>query len=96
MLERVRGEALAERLEVLRGEHRRRHQHGDLHAVGDRLERRPQRDLGLAVANVAHHQAVHRPTALQVGLHLGGRLQLVDRLLVETRPPSPAATASRD
>ena len=31
--ERVRGEALAERLEVLRGEDGRRHQHGHLHAV---------------------------------------------------------------
>ena len=67
---------------MLRREHRRGHEDGHLHAVGDGLERRAQRDLGLAVADVADHQPVHRPPALQVGLDLRRRPQLVDRLLV--------------
>ena len=70
-LERERREALAERLVVLGGEHGRRHEHGDLPAVLGRLERRPQRHLGLAVADVADHEAVHRPDPLHVGLDLG-------------------------
>ena len=52
--------------EVLRGEHGRRHEDGDLLAVLDRLERGPQRDLGLAVADVADDQPVHRPAGLHV------------------------------
>ena len=46
------------------------------------LERGPHGDLGLAVADVAHDQAVHRASALQVGLDLRGGAQLVGRLLV--------------
>ena len=44
---------LAERAEMLLGKHRGRHEHGDLPAVVDRLERRADRQLGLAVADVA-------------------------------------------
>ena len=80
--DRERREALAERLEVLRGEDGRRDEHRDLLAVLDRLERGPDRDLGLAVADVADDQAVHRPAGLHVGLHLGDRAELVERLLV--------------
>jgi hypothetical protein len=47
------GEPLGERLEVLLDEQRRRHEHGDLLAVLDRLERGTHRDLGLAEADVA-------------------------------------------
>jgi hypothetical protein len=50
---RVLGQALRKRAEMLLSEHGRRHQHGDLPAVVDRLERRPHRQLGLAVADVA-------------------------------------------
>ena len=53
---------------MLLGEHGGRHEHRDLPALGHGLERRAQRDLGLAVADVAGHQAVHGPAALQVGL----------------------------
>ena len=60
------GEAVGEHLEVLLGEQRRRHQHRDLLAVGERDERRAQRDLGLAEADVAADQPVHRLAARQV------------------------------
>jgi hypothetical protein len=46
------------------------------------LERGPQRDLGLAVADVADDQPVHRADELHVGLDLGRGSRLVDRLLV--------------
>ncbi len=41
-----------------------------------------ERDLGLAVADVADDEPVHRPGQLHVGLDLRGRAQLVDGLLV--------------
>src|SRR5215510_9780223 len=52
-LRRERRESIGERRPVLLGQHGRGHEHGDLHAVADRLERGAQRDLGLAVADVA-------------------------------------------
>ena len=75
-------EALLEGREVLRGEHGRGHEHGNLLPVLDRLERRPQRDLGLAVADVAHDEAIHRLDGLHVELDLGRGAQLIGRLLV--------------
>ena len=45
---------------VLLGEDRRRREDQHLPAVVGGLERRAQRDLGLAVADVAADQAVHR------------------------------------
>ena len=78
--ERVVGQALGERPVVLLGEDRRRHQHQHLLALVGRLERRPQRDLGLAVADVAADQPVHRPRRLHVGLDQLDRLALVGRL----------------
>ena len=80
-----RGEALAERAEVLLGEDRRRHQHHHLLALGGRLVRGAQRDLGLAVADVAADQAVHRPLGLHVGLHRLDRVELVGGLAVGER-----------
>ena len=59
--ERILGQALAEGAEVLLGQHGRRHQHGHLLAVVDGLEGGPDGQLGLAVADVAADQAVHRP-----------------------------------
>ena len=82
---RVVGEALAERLAVLAREQRGRHEHDDLLAVLHRLERGAHRDLGLAVADVAAHEAVHRDRPLHVGLHVVDRLQLVGRLLERER-----------
>ena len=83
--QRERGEALGERLEVLTGEHGGRHEHGDLLAVLRRLEGGSQRDLGLAVADVADDQPVHGPARLHVDLDLFGGPQLVGRLLVRER-----------
>ena len=73
-------EALGEGLEVLLDQQGRRHQHRDLLAVLDRLERGAHRDLGLAEADVAREQPVHRDRLLHVGLDLIDRLQLVGRL----------------
>ena len=78
--DRVAGEAVGERVAVLGGEQRRRREHGDLLAVLDRLERGADRDLGLAEADVAAHQAVHRVRPLHVGLDVGDRRALVGRL----------------
>ena len=66
--DRVAGEAVGERVAVLRRQQRRRGEDGDLLAVLDRLERGPDRDLGLAEADVAAHEAVHRVRPLHVGL----------------------------
>ena len=57
---RVAGEALAEGLEVLLGQQRGGHEHRHLLAVLHRLERGPDGHLGLAEADVAADQAVHR------------------------------------
>ena len=54
------GEALIEGPDVLVRQHGRRHEDGHLLAVLDRLEGRPQGDLGLAVADVADDEPVHR------------------------------------
>ena len=75
-----RGEPLAEGLEVLLREHGRRHEHRDLLAVLHRLERGAHRDLGLAVADVADDETVHRPRALHVALAVVDRRELVRRL----------------
>src|SRR3954470_8829985 len=74
-------EALGERAEVLLGEDRRRREDEHLLAVVRRLERGPERDLRLAVADIAADEAVHRLRALHVGLDLLDRLALVGRLL---------------
>ena len=76
------GEALAEGAEVLLGEDRGRHQHHHLLAVGGRLDRGAQGDLGLAEADVAADQAVHRPLRLHVALDRLDRLHLVGGLAV--------------
>ena len=78
--ERVVGEPLGERAVVLLGEDRRGHEHQHLLALGGRLEGGAQRDLGLAVADVAADQAVHRARRLHVGLDQLDRLALVGRL----------------
>ena len=78
--ERVVGQALGERAVVLLGEDRRRHEHQHLLALVGGLERGAQRDLGLAVADVAADQPVHRPRRFHVGLDELDRLALVGRL----------------
>ena len=80
--ERELGHPRREAAVVLLGQDGRRHEHGDLLAGVDRLERGADGDLGLAVADVAADQAVHRPGLGHVALdRLDGR-ELVGRLLV--------------
>ena len=55
------GHARGEAAVVLLGQDGGRHQDGDLLAGVDGLERRADGDLGLAVADVAADQPVHRP-----------------------------------
>ena len=67
---------------MLRREDGRGHQDRHLRAGLDGLEGGAQGDLGLAVADVAHDEAVHGRVPLEVGLDLDGGAQLVGRLLV--------------
>ena len=75
-------QALGERAVVLLGEDRRRHEHEHLLAGVGGLERGAQRDLRLAVADVAADEAVHRALGLHVGLDELDRLLLVGGLRV--------------
>ncbi len=70
---------------VLRRKQRGGHQHGDLLAVLHRLERGAHRDLGLAVADVATDEPVHRHRPFHVVLDLVDRGKLVGRLHVGER-----------
>jgi hypothetical protein len=79
-------EPQAERVKVLLDENGGRREHSDLLARAHRLECGAQRDLGLAVADVAADEAVHRLRLFHVGLDLVDAAQLVHGLLVlETR-----------
>src|SRR6478735_2259950 len=78
--DRVAGEAVGEGVAVLGGQQRGRGEHRDLLAVLDRLERRPDGRRGLAEADVAAHQAVHRVGPLHVDLDVVDRLALVGGL----------------
>ena len=73
---RKRRKPLLERLEVLERQHRRRREHGHLFAVHHRLERGAHRHFGLAVADIAAQQAVHRRRRFHVALDVadGGGL----------------------
>ena len=67
---------------MLLGEHGGRHQDCRLLAVEHALHHGAQRDLSLTVADVAAEQAVHRRTALHVGLDLGDGAELIVGLFV--------------
>ena len=92
--DRVGGEPLGEGGVVLLGQHRGRHQDGDLHPFVDRLEGCPQRDFGFAVAHVAADQAVHGLVGFHVvfdfvdGLHLIGRFLVRERVFQVSLPGS--------
>ena len=83
--DRVAGEPLAEGLRVLLRQQRGRDEHRDLRAVLHGLERGPDGHLGLAEADVAAHQPIHRRGVLHVGFHVGDGLGLIDRLLIRER-----------
>ena len=68
-LHREAAEALAEGLVVLAREQRGRHDHRDLLAVHRRDESGAQRHLGLAEADVAAHQPVHRLAGAEIVEH---------------------------
>ena len=76
------GKALAEGAAMLLGEDRRRHEHHHLPSVGGGLDRGAQRHLGLAEADVAADQPVHRALRLHVALDRLDRIQLVGGLAV--------------
>ena len=79
----VDGEAahpLGEGRVVLGDEQGGGHEHGHLLALLDRLERGTDGDLGLAVADVAADQPVHRDGAAHVGLDLVDGAELVGGL----------------
>ena len=65
---------------MLLGQQRGGHQDGDLLSILDGLEGGPDRDLGLAVADVAADQPVHRDDLLHVPLDLIDSRKLVGRL----------------
>ena len=56
------------------------HQHRNLPLAVDREERGAQRHLGLAEADIAAHQPVHRFAGFHVGDHLGDDARLIRRL----------------
>jgi hypothetical protein len=64
--DRQAGEALGEGLEVLARQQRRRHDDGDLLAAHRRDEGGAQRHLGLAEADIAADQPVHRPAGAEI------------------------------
>ena len=77
--DRERGEAIGQRLQVLEREDGGRGEDRDLFAVHHRLERRAHRHFGLAVADVAAEQAVHRGRRLHVALDVDDGVALIDR-----------------
>ncbi len=80
---RIVGQALAERAAVLLGENRRRDEDRHLFPRLHALEGSPNRHFRLAVAHIAHEQAVHRPRPLHVALDLFGRAPLVGGVLIK-------------
>ena len=81
-VDRKAAEALGEILGVLPRQKRRRHHHGDLLAVEGYRECRAQRHLGLAKADVAADQPVHRPAAFEVLQRGGDGAELVLGFLI--------------
>ena len=75
--DRVGRVPVGERLGVLAGQQRRGRQHRRLRPVLHRLEDGAHRHLGLAEADVAADQTVHRPRLFHVRLDVVDRLELV-------------------
>ena len=67
---------------MLARQQRRRHHDGDLQAVHGGDERGAQRDFGLAEADVAAHEPVHRPARAEIVEHRVDAGRLVLGLLV--------------
>ena len=75
---RKSGEPLGQRLLVLKREHGRRREKRHLLSVHHRLERGAHRHFGLAVADVAAQQAIHRRRRFHVALDVVDGVLLVD------------------
>ena len=75
-------EAAFEGLEMLEAEYGGRRQHRHLAAILHRLEGRAHGHFGLAVAHVAHQQAIHRQGRFHVALDVGDGRDLVLGLVV--------------
>ena len=73
------GEPLGQRLLVLKRQHGGRREKRDLLPVHHRLERGPHRHFGLAIADVAAQQAIHRRRRFHVALDVVDGVLLVDR-----------------
>ena len=76
-LDRQAGETRRERAEMLARQQRGRHHDGDLRAGHRGDEGGAQRDLGLAEADIAADQPVHRPAGGEVLQHVGDGARLV-------------------
>ncbi len=76
-----RRESPAESFVVLKREHGSRREHGHLHRIAHRLERRAHGHFRFAVANIAAQQAVHRLRRFQIMFHVADGLLLIRRLL---------------
>ncbi len=83
---REAGKPLAKRLQVLKRQDGRRREKCGLLAVHHGLERGAHRHFGLAVANVAAEEAIHRRGRLHVPFDVCDRGDLVGRQLVRKRP----------
>ena len=81
-LERETLESLGESAEMLARQQRRRHDDGDLLAAHGHDEGGAQRDFGLAEADIAADEAIHRPPAGQVFDRVGDGVFLVLGLLI--------------
>ena len=81
-IQRMPAQALGESLGVLARQQRRRHHDGDLLAVHGGDEGGAQRHLGLAEADVAADQPVHRPAGIEIVEHGGDGGELIVGLLV--------------
>src|SRR5262249_39962861 len=79
---RMAAQPVAEGLEMLARQERGGHHDGDLLAVHRRDEGGAQRDFGLAEADIAADEPVHRPAGSEIGQHSGDRRVLILGLLV--------------
>jgi hypothetical protein len=85
-LDRIAAQPLGKRLEMLAGEQSRRHHDRDLLAVHGGGEGGAQRHFGLAEADIAADEPVHRPAGGQVRHHRGnGRLLVVGFVIGKAR-----------
>ena len=78
-------QSVAECVVMLECQHRCRHQHSHLLAVGSSLEGGTYSHLGLSEAYVAAYQTIHRACTFHVCLYVLCSFRLVGRVLVEER-----------